>query len=73
MSHTANRERLMQLFKKDLFQGIKLSDDPHSYERNFSNCAEKPELFSLLNAIAKIVFMTARIIASLEMKLHLTP
>ena len=39
---------------------------PHSYECNFSNCAEKPEFFRLLYAIAKIGSITTRMIASLD-------
>ena len=35
--------------------------DPRSYERNFSECVEKP-----LYEIAKIAFITARIITSLD-------
>ena len=44
---------------------IKLSYDPRSYERNFCNCV-KPEKFRTSTTIAKIAFITARIIASLE-------
>ena len=51
---------------------------PRSYERNFSNCVERPEkfrtplkarpeFFRLLHAIAKIAFITARTIASFEL------
>ena len=37
-----------------------------SYERNFSNCVQKPEFFRLLHAIAKIAFITASVIASVD-------
>ena len=44
------------------------SYDPRTYERIFCNCVKKPAkgFFRLLYAIAKIVFITARIIASLD-------
>ena len=48
---------------------VKPSYYPCSYERNFHNWVEKPEklndFFRLLYAVAKIVFIIARIIASL--------
>ena len=55
---------------------IKWSYDLRSYERNFCNCVEKPEnfrtstpeFFRLLYAIAKIAFITAKIIASLHLQ-----
>ena len=46
---------------------IKRSYDPRSYERNFCNCVKKPEKFRTSTTIAKIAFITARII-----KLHLS-
>ena len=45
---------------------IKWSYDPRSYERNFCNCLKKPEKFRTSTTIAKIAFITARIISSLE-------